>query len=157
MVLLRRVIGETLRSRRRAQHRTLRDVSASANVSLGYLSEIERGQKEASSELLSSICEALDVPLSDVLDDVTNEVAREETAAAARLRPVSLLRPVSRLDEHRRVDEPAAEPVPARPAEAELPLNPPVSLAVVRARRARARRAAPSAKAGVAALTAPDG
>ena len=61
-MLLRRVIGDALRARRQAQHRTLREVSTAANVSLGYLSEIERGQKEASSELLASICEALGVP-----------------------------------------------------------------------------------------------
>jgi len=49
------VIGDALRARRQAQHRTLREVSTAANVSLGYLSEIERGQKEASSELLAAI------------------------------------------------------------------------------------------------------
>ena len=54
MVLLRRVIGDALRARRQGQHRTLREVSTAANVSLGYLSEIERGQKEASSELLAA-------------------------------------------------------------------------------------------------------
>ena len=78
MVLLRRIIGETLRDRRQRQRRTLRDVSAAANVSLGYLSEVERGQKEASSELLASLCSALDVALSDVLRDVSDAVALEE-------------------------------------------------------------------------------
>ncbi|WP_018353587.1 helix-turn-helix domain-containing protein [Longispora albida] len=78
MVLLRRVIGDTLRSRRLSQHRTLREVSTGANVSLGYLSEIERGQKEASSELLASICEALDVPLSQVLREVSDTLAVTE-------------------------------------------------------------------------------
>ena len=67
MVLLRRVIGDALRARRQGQHRTLREVSTAANVSLGYLSEIERGQKEASSELLAAICEALGARLSEVL------------------------------------------------------------------------------------------
>ncbi len=62
MVLLRRVIGDALRARRQGQHRTLREVSSAANVSLGYLSEIERGQKEASSELLAAICDALGAP-----------------------------------------------------------------------------------------------
>jgi transcriptional regulator with XRE-family HTH domain len=66
MVLLRRVIGDALRARRQGQHRTLREVSTAANVSLGYLSEIERGQKEASSELLAAICDALGARLSDV-------------------------------------------------------------------------------------------
>ncbi len=58
---------------------TLREVSAEARVSLGYISEIERGQKEASSELLASLCSALDVPLSEVLREVTDAVAVEET------------------------------------------------------------------------------
>ncbi|GAA2513521.1 helix-turn-helix transcriptional regulator [Pilimelia columellifera] len=74
MVLLRRVIGDALRSRRQGQHRTLREVSTAANVSLGYLSEIERGQKEASSELLSAICEALGARLSEVLGEVSDTV-----------------------------------------------------------------------------------
>ena len=59
---------------------TLREVSAEARVSLGYISEIERGQKEASSELLASLCAALDVPLSDVLREVSDAVALEEAA-----------------------------------------------------------------------------
>lgn len=67
MALLRQVLGRTLRARRERQHRTLREVSGAARVSLGYLSEVERGQKEASSELLASICDALGVPLSEVL------------------------------------------------------------------------------------------
>jgi transcriptional regulator with XRE-family HTH domain len=78
MVLLRRVIGDALRARRRSQHRTLREVSTSANVSLGYLSEIERGQKEASSELLSSICDALGAQLSEVLREVSDTMALAE-------------------------------------------------------------------------------
>ncbi len=78
MVLLRRVIGDALRARRQAQHRTLREVSTVASVSLGYLSEIERGQKEASSELLSSICEALGASLSELLRDVSDELALAE-------------------------------------------------------------------------------
>jgi len=78
MVLLRRVIGDALRSRRQGQHRTLREVSTEANVSLGYLSEIERGQKEASSELLSSICEALGAQLSEVLREVSDTLALAE-------------------------------------------------------------------------------
>jgi transcriptional regulator with XRE-family HTH domain len=82
MVLLRRVIGDALRARRQFQHRTLREVSTSANVSLGYLSEIERGQKEASSECLAAICAALRVPLSEVFAQVSGEIAREEAAAA---------------------------------------------------------------------------
>jgi transcriptional regulator with XRE-family HTH domain len=78
MVLLRRVIGDALRSRRQSQHRTLREVSTAANVSLGYLSEIERGQKEASSELLAAICEALGARLSELLRDVSSTMATAE-------------------------------------------------------------------------------
>jgi transcriptional regulator with XRE-family HTH domain len=78
MVLLRRVIGDALRARRQGQHRTLREVSTAANVSLGYLSEIERGQKEASSELLAAICEALGARLSEVLGEVSGTLALAE-------------------------------------------------------------------------------
>lgn len=74
MVILRKVLGDQLRQRRQDQGRTLRDVSTTARVSLGYLSEVERGQKEASSELLAAICSALDVPLSNVLRSVSDEV-----------------------------------------------------------------------------------
>ena len=82
MVLFRRLLGEVLRTRRIRQGRTLRQVSAEARVSLGYISEIERGQKEASSELLASICAALDVPLSEILAEVSDAVAMEEAALA---------------------------------------------------------------------------
>ncbi len=82
MIVLRQVIGDELRRRRQDQGRTLRDVSAAAAVSLGYLSEVERGQKEASSELLAAICGALDVPLSDVLTSVSTQVAEQETVSA---------------------------------------------------------------------------
>ena len=82
MVLLRRVIGDALRARRQGQHRTLREVSTAANVSLGYLSEIERGQKEASSELLAAICAALDLPLSVVLNVVSEKMASYERVTA---------------------------------------------------------------------------
>ncbi|WP_280451940.1 helix-turn-helix domain-containing protein [Nocardia cyriacigeorgica] len=75
MTLLREAIGDSLRRARLAQQRTLREVSTSARVSLGYLSEVERGRKEASSELLAAICEALDVPLSRVLWDVSTIMA----------------------------------------------------------------------------------
>jgi transcriptional regulator with XRE-family HTH domain len=81
MIVLRQVIGDELRRRRQDQGRTLRDVSAVAAVSLGYLSEVERGQKEASSELLAAICDALDVSLSDVLASVSDHVAQAEHAA----------------------------------------------------------------------------
>ena len=88
MVLLRRVIGDALRARRQGQHRTLREVSTAANVSLGYLSEIERGQKEASSELLAAICEALGARLSEVLGEVSDTLALAEGMESV-LTPVS--------------------------------------------------------------------
>ena len=87
MILLRRLLGDVLRERRRDQGRTLREVSGAARVSLGYLSEVERGQKEASSELLGSICEALDVPLSEVLREVSDNLALAETTARGAGRP----------------------------------------------------------------------
>ena len=79
MPLLRGALGSTLRAVRMSQGRTLRDVAKSARVSLGYLSEVERGQKEASSELLNSICSALDLSLSMVLSDVLLQVKSQET------------------------------------------------------------------------------
>lgn len=78
MVLFRRLLGEVLRARRLEQGRSLRDLCSDASVSLGYMSEIERGRKEASSELLASICAALDAPLSEILSEVADAVALEE-------------------------------------------------------------------------------
>jgi XRE family transcriptional regulator, stress-response regulator len=77
-VLVRELIGESLREERMAQAKTLRAISQSARVSLGYLSEVERGQKEASSELLAAICSALDVPLSVILNLVSEKMAAHE-------------------------------------------------------------------------------
>ncbi|MBG6223947.1 transcriptional regulator with XRE-family HTH domain [Arthrobacter sp. CAN_A2] len=77
-MVLRHEIGDVLRDVRQRQGRTLREVSHSARVSLGYLSEVERGQKEASSELLSSICSALEVPLSSMLREVSDRLAEAE-------------------------------------------------------------------------------
>ncbi|MEZ0341455.1 transcriptional regulator ClgR [Mycobacterium sp. pV006] len=82
-VLLREVIGDVLRRARVEQGRTLREVSDSARVSLGYLSEVERGRKEASSELLGAICGALAVPLSRVLSAAGDEMAAEESRETA--------------------------------------------------------------------------
>jgi transcriptional regulator with XRE-family HTH domain len=88
MVLFRRLLGDVLRAQRMDRGMTLREVSKEARVSLGYISEIERGQKEASSELLASLCSALDVPLSDVLREVSDAVALEEAAALPTRIPV---------------------------------------------------------------------
>lgn len=79
-LLLREALGDSLRRTRVAQSRTLREVSNTARVSLGYLSEVERGRKEASSELLNAICHALDVPLSDVMSDVSVSLSEKSNA-----------------------------------------------------------------------------
>ena len=78
VTLLRTHIGSTLRQERISQGRTLRDVAKAARVSLGYLSEVERGQKEASSELLNSICQALELSLFEVISDVSIAIRTSE-------------------------------------------------------------------------------
>ena len=117
MVLLRRVIGDALRSRRLDQDRTLRDVSTAANVSLGYLSEIERGQKEASSELLASICEALDVRLSEVLREASGTMALAEEMAEM-------------MKSNGESAESASEASASAPAEPEAKLSTPIELTI---------------------------
>jgi transcriptional regulator with XRE-family HTH domain len=81
-VLFRQSLGEVLRSERMRRAMTLRELSGRARISLGYISEVERGQKEASSELLASLCEALEVPLSVVLRVVSDDVAAQEALLA---------------------------------------------------------------------------
>ena len=78
MAVLRRLVGDALRRHRLLQQRTLREVAGAARVSLGYLSEVERGQKEASSELLAAICQALGLRLADLLREVSDELAQVE-------------------------------------------------------------------------------
>jgi transcriptional regulator with XRE-family HTH domain len=107
MILLRRLLGDVLRRQRQHQGRTLREVSSSARVSLGYLSEVERGQKEASSELLSAICEALDVRMSTLLREVSDELVLAELAADNDLAPVE----PSRADLSRPLHGPLGRPV----------------------------------------------
>jgi transcriptional regulator with XRE-family HTH domain len=143
MVLLRRLVGDVLRRHRLRQSRTLREVSAAAQVSLGYLSEVERGRKEASSELLASICAALDVPLADVLREVSDDLAALErpvlaplgfrpapnakvSAASGRTAAVAGVPPL------RRPSQPAApgRPLPAAPG----PSRPPAPVAQLSAR-----------------------
>jgi transcriptional regulator with XRE-family HTH domain len=99
-VLLREAIGDRLRHARTIQRRTLREVSRTARVSLGYLSEVERGPKEASSELLAAICDALELPLSVLLHNVANDMTG--------LDPSELLEPAI-----------ADQPQPAPPADTE--------------------------------------
>jgi transcriptional regulator with XRE-family HTH domain len=115
MTLLRTQLGNTLRGHRLRQRRTLRDVSGRARVSLGYLSEVERGQKEASSELLASICDALDVELADLLAEVSDSLrGGATTPAPGAVRPLAPAAP----------EEPAAAPAetPAATAEPALAL-----------------------------------
>lgn len=94
MALFRHELGDVLRDARRSQGRTLRQVSSDARVSLGYLSEIERGEKEASSELLASICDALGMPLSTTLTLVSQRVAGAEALTAPVPLPVAADRAV---------------------------------------------------------------
>src|SRR4051794_1976193 len=89
MTLLRTQLGNTLRGHRMRQRRTLRDVSGKARVSLGYLSEVERGQKEASSELLASICDALDVELADLLAEVSTSLRDASAPRSIAVRPLA--------------------------------------------------------------------
>ena len=70
MVLVRQEIGEVLRDVRLQKGRTLRQVASKASVALGYLSEVERGQKEASSEILASVADALGTPISAIMREV---------------------------------------------------------------------------------------
>lgn len=90
MVVLRHEIGDVLRGARQRQGRTLREVSSAARVSLGYLSEVERGQKEASSELLAAICTALSLPLSVVLREVSDRIAVTEGVTVPDTVPIEL-------------------------------------------------------------------
>ncbi len=75
MVLVRQEIGDVLRDFRLQKGRTLRQVAGEASVALGYLSEVERGQKEASSEILAAVADALDTPLSVIMGEVSDRLA----------------------------------------------------------------------------------
>lgn len=87
MVLMRTEIGDVLRDFRLQQGQTLRQVAARANVALGYLSELERGQKEASSEILAAVAEALELPLSVLLREVADRMALAEGVLPAEMMP----------------------------------------------------------------------
>jgi transcriptional regulator with XRE-family HTH domain len=137
-VLMREAIGGSLRRARTARRRTLRDVSRRARVSLGYLSEVERGRKEPSSELLAAICDALDIALHDLLTEAAEAMAAEALAAdAVRLRrPVGLrhmdlriagasdgpstlpIAPVAPVSPRHPVPQASPQPVALRPADA---------------------------------------
>jgi transcriptional regulator with XRE-family HTH domain len=126
VAVLRTLLGESLRTTRLRQERTLREVSTAAQVSLGYLSEVERGQKEASSELLASICRALGVRLSDVLREVSESLSVLEPEPAGLPSAVPDTVPAGL---------PALEPVGADGATASLrvhPAGPPTGVRAVR-------------------------
>ena len=125
MTLLRTQLGNTLRGHRLSQRRTLRDVSGAARVSLGYLSEVERGQKEASSELLASICDALDVELADLLAEISLELR----GAGGAVRPLA---PTA--------DAPAGETQPAAEQSASEPVAEPALALVGAPARSAVRR-----------------
>ena len=91
-LLLREAIGGGLRRARTGRSQTLRDVAGRARVSLGYLSEVERGRKEASSELLAAICEALELPLPQLLADVAARFL-ERASLYRQRRPYRMLIP----------------------------------------------------------------
>ena len=80
-MLLRHAIGHVLRRLRLEQGKTLRQLAQASRVSLPYLSEIERGRKEASSEILATVCRVLDISVGDLLDDVSRELAVGEAVA----------------------------------------------------------------------------
>lgn len=109
-VLMREAIGSTLRRARTTKRRTLREVSRRARVSLGYLSEVERGRKEASSELLAAICEALDIGLPDLLSEAADAIARSLATESLTFvtRPIGLRHTDLRLAG----SAPAATPLP---------------------------------------------
>jgi transcriptional regulator with XRE-family HTH domain len=121
-VLMREAIGESLRRARTARRRTLRDVSRKARVSLGYLSEVERGRKEPSSELLAAICEALDLALHVLLSEAAESMAAESMAAQELLesarsrRPVGLRHMDLRLATASDAAVPLSTPIPAVPS-----------------------------------------
>jgi transcriptional regulator with XRE-family HTH domain len=79
--VLRTLVGAALRRSRLGQHRTLADVAGAARVSVPYLSEVERGRKEASSEVLAAVCDALRIELSDLLAEVWHDLVARRSAA----------------------------------------------------------------------------
>lgn len=104
---MREAIGNSLRTARTTRRRTLREVSRRARVSLGYLSEVERGRKEASSELLAAICEALDIGLAELLTDAADALVAAGLDVVRPVRPIGL-----RHTELRLADEAGPRPAP---------------------------------------------
>ena len=101
--LLRTLVGEALRRHRQEQRRTLAEVAGTACVSLQYLSEVERGRKEPSSEVLAAVCDSLRIELSDLLAEVGRDLAghrapvfRLDVARLHSAQPLRRARPVHR-------------------------------------------------------------
>lgn len=84
--LWRDLVGDTLRRERQAQERTLKDVADAARISMPYLSEVERGRKEASSEVLAAAAHALGLTLGDLLSLAQGELTRTVTRHRGRTR-----------------------------------------------------------------------
>jgi transcriptional regulator with XRE-family HTH domain len=110
--LLRTMLGEVLRRTRLEQRRTLADVARVARVSMPYLSEVERGRKEASSEVLAAICESLHIDLSDLLAEVGRDLID------LRMRRTRARAQLVRLDDIRagRISPPQQPQQPQRPS-----------------------------------------
>jgi transcriptional regulator with XRE-family HTH domain len=101
--LLRKIIGDALRRARLEQRRTLADVARAARVSMAYLSEVERGRKEASSEILAAICDALRIGLSDLLADAGRDLElRDRRARRDRTIRLGLMGSPAERSEHAR-------------------------------------------------------
>jgi len=90
--LLRTVVGEVLRRHRLEQGRTLAEVAKAACVSVPYLSEVERGLKEPSSEVLAAVCDSLRIDLPDLLAEVRRDLTYDRTAPILRLADARLPR-----------------------------------------------------------------
>ncbi|WP_190134287.1 helix-turn-helix domain-containing protein [Streptomyces longispororuber] len=82
--LWRDLVGAVLRRERLAQERTLKDVADAARISVPYLSEVERGRKEASSEVLAAAAHALGLGLGDLLGLTYHELTAGTRRARGR-------------------------------------------------------------------------
>jgi len=82
--LLRTVYGEILRDERLDQDRTLDDVARAVGMSKQYLSEVERGRKEPSSEMLHSVCDALGLPIEHLLTRAVRRITASRRIATGR-------------------------------------------------------------------------
>jgi transcriptional regulator with XRE-family HTH domain len=162
MILIRRLLGDVLRRKRQDEGRTLRQLAAAARISPGYLSEIERGQKEPSSELLAAICDALEARLSDVLREVSIELAAAELAAQLESERISAPVPTARVGANEKTSVksmPLAKPVArgavrpgARPAARPVTRRTPAPVGAVSGAQNLAVGPVPAPAVGAAAM-----